>query len=38
MKEMIKYLIIAVIVGGAIPIILSNLTRKRQNKKQDENK
>ena len=28
MEEMIKYLIIAVVVGGAVPIILSHLTKK----------
>lgn len=37
MKEMIKYLIIAVVVGGAVPIILSHLTKKtpKHRKKND---
>jgi len=28
MKDLIKYLVLTIIAGGAIPIILSQLTRK----------
>jgi hypothetical protein len=33
MEEMIKYLLIALFVGGAIPIFISFFTRKHPNKK-----
>jgi len=36
MDEMIKYLIIAIVVGGAVPIIISHLTRKPPHGKKDD--
>jgi len=36
MEEMLKYLIIAIVVGGAVPIIISHLTRKPPGKKDDD--
>jgi len=37
MEEMIKYLIIAVVVGGAVPIILAYLTKKLPRHKNKNN-
>ena len=33
MNEMLKYLLIAIVVGGAVPIILSYLTKKPPKRK-----
>lgn len=32
MEDMLKYLLIAIVVGGAIPIFLSYLTRKKNDR------
>ena len=32
MREMLKYLVIAIVVGGAVPIFLSILSRKNRRK------
>jgi len=37
MKELVKYLIIAIIAGGAIPIIFSYLTKKNKRKNKHDN-
>jgi len=38
MEDLVKYLIIAILAGGAIPIIISYLTkRSRKRKKKDRN-
>ena len=38
MKEMIKFLLIAIIVGGAIPIIISHLTKKPPKREKNNDK
>jgi len=38
MEEMLTYLAIAIIVGGAVPIILSYLTKKLPKRKDDNDK
>jgi len=37
MRDMIKYLIIAIIAGGAVPIIISYLTKKKRKNKINNN-
>ena len=36
MKDMFKYLILAIIVGGAVPIIISYLTKKHHRKNSND--